>query len=135
MSEVPARVVWRDEFSLGVPSIDHEHREMVALINEIFVRIEADDKETVGDDLGEIHAHISAHFALEEQIMRDWGYDQFEEHKADHEHLLDDIRDIMDSFEDGSYGDRKEAFAERLQRWFVDHFKTKDARLHRRLRT
>ena len=135
MSEVPARVVWRDEFSLGVPAIDHEHQELIALINEIFVRIEAGEKETVGDDLGEIHARISAHFALEEQIMREENYDQLDDHKADHEHLLDDIREIMDSYEDGSYGDRKDAFADRLQRWFVDHFKTKDARLHRRLRT
>ncbi|MDS4012139.1 MAG: bacteriohemerythrin [Defluviicoccus sp.] len=135
MSEAPARVVWRNEFSLGIPAVDHEHREMVALINEIFVRIEADDTETVADDLGEIHARISAHFALEEQIMRREGYDQFDDHKADHEHLLDDIREIMDAYADGSYGDRKDAFAGRLQRWFVDHFKTKDARLHRRLRT
>ena len=135
MSEVPARVVWRDEFSLGVPSIDHEHQELIALINEIFVRIEAGEKETIGDDLGEIHARISAHFALEEQIMRGEHYDQFDDHKEDHEHLLDDIREIMDSYEDGSYSERKEAFADRLQRWFVDHFKTKDARLHRRLRS
>jgi len=135
LSEAPARVVWRDEFSLGVPSIDHEHREMVALINEIFVRIETGDTETVADDLGEIYAHISAHFALEEEIMRREGYDQFDDHKADHERLLDDIREIMDAYEDGSYSDRKDVFADRLQRWFVDHFKTKDARLHRRLRT
>lgn len=135
MSEAPARVVWRDEFSLGVPSIDHEHQELIALINAVFVRIEAGEEQSVGDDLGEIYAGISAHFALEEQIMRAEHYDQFEDHKADHERLLDDIREIMDSYEDGSYGDRKEAFAERLQRWFVDHFKTKDARLHKRLRT
>lgn len=134
MSETPARVVWRDEFSVGVASIDHEHREMVALINEIFIRIEAGDKDTLSDELGEIHAGISAHFALEEQIMREHGYDQYQDHKADHERLLDDIRDIMDACDDGSYAAHKDAFAERLQHWFVDHFKTKDARLHRRLR-
>ena len=135
MSEPPARVVWRDDFSLGVPSIDHEHQELIALINEVFVRIEAGEEQRVCDELGEIHAGISAHFALEEQIMPADHYAQFEDHKAAPERLLDDLPEIMDSYEAGSYGDRKEAFADRLQRWFVDHFKTKDARLHQRLRT
>ncbi len=67
--------------------------------------------------------------------MREKTYDQYPDHKTDHERLLDDIRDIMDAYEDGTYAERKEAFAERLQHWFVDHFKTKDARLHRHTTT
>jgi hemerythrin len=39
---------------------------------------------------------FSAHFALEERFMREHGYDQLALHKADHERLLDEIREIMD---------------------------------------
>jgi hemerythrin-like metal-binding protein len=125
---------WRDDYSTGVASIDHEHQQMIDLINRIFERLESDSSgAAVSDFLGEVHARIAAHFALEEQIMRDRRYDQFEDHKADHERLLDEIRDIMDAHEDGTYADRKYAFAERLEDWFVLHFKTKDARLHKRL--
>ena len=38
------------------------------------------------------------HFALEERIMRDSGYSEYEDHKDDHEELLDEIRDLMDGF-------------------------------------
>jgi hemerythrin-like metal-binding protein len=125
---------WRDDYSTGVASIDHEHQQMIDLINRIFERLDSDEsRSAVSDFLGEVHARIAAHFALEEQIMRDRRYDQFEDHKADHERLLDEIRDIMDAYEDGTYADRKFEFAERLQDWFVLHFKTKDARLHKRL--
>ena len=56
--------------------------------------------QAVSEVLGEIHARIAAHFALEEKIMREAHYDRFEAHKEDHEHLLDEIRDIMDAYED-----------------------------------
>lgn len=129
------RVQWRDEFRTGIESIDYEHREMIELINMILERLEeGGETQRVCGFLGEVHARIAAHFALEEQIMRDRRYDQYTDHKLDHERLLDDIRDIMDSYEAGTYAERKEAFAQRLEDWFVVHFKTRDARLHRQLR-
>ena len=136
MSEKPAllRVAWRDDFSVGIESIDYEHRELIRLINIILERLEeGGDNEAVADFLGEVHARIAAHFALEERIMRERKYDQFSDHKTDHERLLDDIRDIMDAYEAGTYAEQREAFAERLEDWFVVHFKTRDSRLHRQL--
>lgn len=131
MSETPPRIAWREEFALGLPSIDHEHRELIALINHIFACAAAADRERVTAELGETYARISAHFALEEQMMRDRGYDAYADHKADHERLLDEIRELMDAYEAGSYETRREAFASRLEAWFVTHFRTQDARLHR----
>ena len=51
---------------------------------------------------------------------------------AEHERLLEDIRDLMDQYEDGEVVD-VDAFAVRLDAWFSTHFRTRDARLHRRL--
>ena len=65
--------------------------------------------------------------------MREHTYDQYEEHKADHERLLDEIRDIMDAYEDDARFDKNE-LAACLSTWFTEHFKTKDARLHKYLR-
>lgn len=127
-------VPWRDEFRLGIAAVDHEHQEMVALINRIFVRLASGDPAArIADDLGEVYSRISAHFALEERVMRDRRYDRFAEHKDDHERLLDEIREIMEAHEAGTYEHRKGAFAARLEEWFVAHFKTKDARLHKTL--
>ncbi len=132
-SKLP-RLEWRDAFSVGVESIDHEHRELIRLLNSIIDRLEEDAKaDDVADVLGEVHKQISAHFALEEQIMRSRRYDQLLDHKGDHERLLDDIREIMDAFDDGSFADRREDLARRLVDWFLVHSKTRDARLHRKL--
>ena len=129
-----ALIEWRDEFKVGVASVDHEHEGMIALLNELHGKLGADaDKDTVLDFLGEVFAKISAHFALEEQTMRERRYDQYEDHKADHENLLDEIRDIMDRYESGADADYEESLAAELRDWFGNHFKTKDARLHKML--
>jgi len=126
-------IAWDEKFSVGIASVDHEHRELIGLVNDAHDRLmRPGAKDTVPDFLGEIYARISAHFALEEKLMRVERYDRYDEHKADHERLLDDIRDIMDDYEDDRNFDESR-FAERLRTWFTEHFRTHDARLHQHL--
>jgi hemerythrin len=124
-------IEWKDEFSVGVAEVDLEHRELIDLINDLHDLMgEGATKDQVTAALGEIHAQISAHFALEEKHMRDTGYDSLPSHKNNHEELLDEIRDIMDSVEDDGRYDEAQLSRE-LERWFSEHFRTHDARLHR----
>ena len=123
-------ITWRKEFETGIAEVDHEHQELVALINRLADDISAGaDKARVQEFLGEVFARIAAHFALEESVMRKHGYDEYEAHKAEHESLLDEIRDIMDAAE----VNYTEALSTTVADWFVGHFKTKDARLHGKL--
>ncbi len=124
---------WKDDFSVGVTAVDLEHRDLIELINDLHALMhERATHDQVVSSLGEIFAQISAHFALEEKYMRDAGYDGYAEHKDDHESLLDEIRDIMDRVEDDGGYDEARLSAE-LERWFTEHFKTHDSRLHRHL--
>lgn len=127
-------IEWKSEYKTGVPSVDHEHQELISLLNRVYDYL----KPTEGADaialfLGEVHARISAHFALEETIMRRERYKDLQAHKQDHERLLDEIRDIMDGHEAGTFADVGAVLAPRLERWFGEHFRTHDARLHRAL--
>ena len=109
-----ALLAWHKDFTIGVPSVDYEHQGLIRLINELHANLVRQTSEyTVSDFLGEIHAKIAAHFALEEKIMRERRYDEFEDHKTDHERLLDEIRDIMDEYEEHMDFD-EQIFAEKL---------------------
>lgn len=118
---------WRDGFRVGIDEVDHEHRALIDLINA------AHDPGARGEALeaalGEIHALITAHFALEEKDMRERRYPALPDHKADHERLLDDIRDIMDDAM-GAPGPMDAELGTRLAEWFSVHFRTHDAALH-----
>ncbi len=124
-------IQWREEYSVGVPEVDREHEELIQLINMLYEAAQtAGSAAAVSEFLGEIDARISAHFALEEKLMRAWSYDRLAEHKADHERLLDELRDIMDDHAAGGGLDAAQ-LGRRLDAWFTVHFKTHDARLHK----
>ncbi|MDX1709857.1 MAG: bacteriohemerythrin [Rhodovibrionaceae bacterium] len=129
-----ALIEWRKEFETGIAEIDHEHRQLISLINQLDEELGREaSQERIEMFLGEVLAKISAHFALEEANMRRFGYERYAEHKAEHERLLDELRDIMDDCEHGRYGDSRKRLSAAVQTWFVDHFKTHDALLHRSL--
>lgn len=126
-------IAWKPEYSVGNAEVDHEHKELVELVNQTASAIlNGKDADEIQKGFGELLSAISSHFALEEQEMLGYGYDQLAVHKADHEELLDELRDIMDGT-----GDNPDNTAERLvaslEAWFTNHFKTHDARLHNRL--
>ena len=126
-----ALIEWREEFCTGIKGVDYEHQELIRQINAVYELVEdRADKALVIDSLGEIYGSISAHFALEEQMMKRHGYDHYQQHMADHERLLDDIRDITDEFEKSIDLDDTE-FKQKLTDWFQLHFKTHDSRLHK----
>jgi hemerythrin len=128
-------IEWKSHYSVGVEAVDHEHRELIDLINELHERLVAGAKvPDVTAFLGEILRAISAHFALEEKFMREHRYDHLGQHKEAHETLLDEIRDIMDGYEADPDGASRQ-LSQRLDDWFTLHFKTHDARLHYRLGT
>ncbi len=126
-----ALVDWKDEFKIGIDEVDFEHHEMIDLINESFSEAKrSGSSEALLDFLGEIFEKISAHFALEEKVMCARHYEDFASHKDDHERLLDSIRDLMDDFIIGGSLDEAH-FGEHLKNWFVSHFSTHDAQLHK----
>lgn len=121
---------WKPSFSLGVPGVDLEHREMITMINQTFDHLEDEnDADQVQAMLGEILSGISAHFALEERLMKNAAYAEYADHKENHEELLDDIRDLMDIYADDPKAGKQLLMA-RLTGWFENHFATFDARLH-----
>ncbi len=129
-----ALIQGKEQFGVGLAAVDYEHKELIALINRLHDAFMASGAtRTVEAFLGDLLRGISAHFALEERFMRERRYDQLPQHKADHERLLDEIRDLMDDVGDGTEV-RKDELAARLESWFSRHFETHDARLHKAFR-
>ncbi len=124
---------WCEAFSIGVDSVDFEHQELMDMINMIYAELEnRRDVEEIKQTMGEVHAEISAHFALEERIMRHARYKEYDAHKNDHENLLDQIRTMMDAIEiDPEHA--LDMLSDKLADWFRRHFITFDARLHNKL--
>jgi hemerythrin-like metal-binding protein len=78
-----ALLEWRDEFCTGISGVDFEHESLIRQINAVYALIEGrGERELIIDSLGEIYGSISAHFALEEQLMKRQAYAGYPEHKT-----------------------------------------------------
>lgn len=124
---------WEKRYSVGIEAVDHEHRELVELINRLHEQAKVQgSKVAVLGFFGDLYKAVSAHFALEERFMREKHYDELGAHKGDHERLLDEIRDMMEDYEINDLF-AEQVLAQRLDAWFSRHFESHDARLHRAL--
>jgi hemerythrin-like metal-binding protein len=127
----------KSKLQTGIDSIDHEHRELVAAMEELsdcFERLDSSEHsepvDAVSDRFGALYSRVSAHFALEEKLMRKGKYADFKSHKADHEKLLDSIRDMMEAYEQGHCADCARTLRDCLEDWFSGHVDL-DASLNR----
>lgn len=129
-------LTWTEDCRIGIDSLDYEHQDLFERINELHAALARHDtKDAVAATLGEIHARMAAHFALEEKVMRDGRYKGYAAHKAEHERLLDHLTEIIETFDAGD-SPRLEADLEaELERWIVGHVLTSDRRMADMLET
>ncbi len=125
-----ALIEWDNEFAVGIPDVDIEHRALVELINGLHAQLESGSYGVnMVDFLGEVYAGMREHFTNEESIMRELDYSDYQEHKQDHERFLGRICKLMDEYQDGALT-ADAVMGPWLTHWFIDHFRVHDARLH-----
>ena len=68
------------------------------------------------------------HFSHEERLMLKYGYDRFEDHKAEHKDLIESARELQQKFiQTGKLDEREDL--EFLERWLTEHILVADLRL------
>ncbi len=125
-----ALLEWKDEYLLGLEPLDFEHEDLFQCINDVYqqCRIQAEGVE-LGDCLGQLHARLAAHFALEESAMREMKNPHYETHKAEHDRFLEEVTEFVASFGTNPGEEHVEAFAIRVKEWILTHITTTDRQL------
>ena len=80
------KIYWKDEYSVGVEKIDHQHRHLFEIINKLIEQRSAasPDSKLVSETLTEMLNYAKEHFATEEELMQEYGYPEIEQHKEQH---------------------------------------------------
>jgi hemerythrin len=121
-------VEWSDVLSVGIEEIDAQHRVLVDLVNQMHDAIHArHGSAAVNEILGKLADYTRIHFTVEESLMRILGYPEYEEHKAEHEELLQTVADLQHKVETGktSIGFELMHF---LKVWLTKHIMESDQR-------
>ena len=121
---------WSEDHRIGIPVLDFEHQNLFAKINELLQDFESqNEKEKIEACLGEIHARMEAHFALEEKFMKDKRYRHLAEHKREHDMLLDQLVDAITEYENAPEAKPTDALQMKLKRWIIDHVNSSDKKM------
>lgn len=121
---------WDDSFLIGIEELDHEHKVLIDDINRLHEELaESDERSRIAKCLGDVHARMQAHFALEEHVMKENSYAFFDEHKREHDELLEDYTECMMRFLNGVGDSSRDPIEECLRQWVVDHISTSDKKM------
>jgi hemerythrin len=118
---------WNDRLSVGMESIDAQHRMLVETLNELHHAVmRGAARDVTGMLLHTLLAYTRGHDAAEEAMMAKVNYPELKEHKALHRELLQIIEVHTARFERGEIAIGHE-FLQYLRDWLTHHVQEVDA--------
>lgn len=124
------QIEWRDEFNIGISSIDKEHQQLFKIINKLFVfkEEEKDSQWLCQEGIKFFRGHVLKHFSSEEAYMASINYDGLEQHTQIHRKFRENtLPALEEELERTAYGEEAVAhFLGVCTGWLVGHTLTED---------
>ena len=118
---------WSSEFSVGVPSIDREHMELMDLVNQIHDKLCACAPETdLRISFLRLSTHVLRHFWNEEKLFVGTSYPRAAAHAHKHASLLAALEAFQRRLTPMGQSFALEEQLDFLRHWLMDHIATED---------
>ncbi len=84
------KIIWDDSFSVGVPVLDEQHKELIKMINKLVESNQLSaDSEIVSETLYDMTRYMNYHFRTEENYLLDSDYPGYSTHKQQHDQFME----------------------------------------------
>lgn len=118
--------VWKDEYSVGIQSLDDDHRKLLHLINNLQTAVRYQTGEIFEKEaLTEVVAYTKYHFEREEKMMKEIDYENFEAHKKTHETMIEKTNSFVQEYDKRGH-EVIEEVALYLKNWLLGHINGTD---------
>jgi len=97
---------WSDDYNVGCPGIDAQHKELVEKVNELerlLASGEADD-ESFSDAILFVVEYARTHFHDEEELMQQMQYPGFAAHRKLHDQMVNHLVAFLKDMQSGNGG-------------------------------
>jgi hemerythrin len=119
-------IEWGMQHSVHVERFDEDHRQLIAMLNELHDGIEArKGKAVLRQVLLGLAAFSEQHFAAEEAEMERTGFPEWQAHAAEHRQLVARVREFVRAYEVGDTGVSREVLIF-LREWVEHHMLVTD---------
>jgi len=125
------QVVWDDKLSVGIDSIDNQHKILLNKVNFLIKSIlEGKGNDSIINILNFLRNYSEEHFLLEEDIMRKQNHPDFEMHTKAHNTFRQSFEKIIANIDqEGIQTDTLEYIETYLIKWLLNHITEMDANL------
>ncbi len=112
---------WNNELSVGISSIDEQHKQLVNMLNELNDGLE---QGKANDVLVKIFAGLAdytvKHFGYEEELFSRYGYAEEQQHINEHKALIMQVQKLQQKMVEGDFMISVEVMAF-LKDWLTNH--------------
>jgi hemerythrin len=83
---------WSNAYSVRIPAIDEQHQELVNILNRLFIAVsKREGNKIIAGILDSLMDYTHTHFALEERLMKEANYQDFQNHRHEHKKLIEQL--------------------------------------------
>jgi len=116
---------WSDEYTLKIPEMDKEHKELSRIINCLHESMLTNRNcEVVNKIADELISFTGKHFFDQEKMMLSDAFPEANFHKASYDKLLRQLKELLKDICTDVKRDIKKTAS--LDDWFVDHLLVED---------
>jgi hemerythrin len=95
-----ALIAWSDSLSVQVAEIDQQHKNLIAMINELSEAMKAGKgKEVLEKIVNSLIGYTATHFKTEEKYFARFAYPDTENHQKEHAAFVKKVTDFKNGFE------------------------------------
>lgn len=133
--EAEHRWEWDDKMSVGITSIDADHRDLAERYNGlVHALFQNGDPALFEKCFRSLINGVRRHFAYEQRLMIDLGYGAHDSHAAEHEKLLNEAEELTHRVTTGVEEYDCSVLAQYVKYWLIEHIVHEDRRLAHFLR-
>lgn len=115
------KIIWKDEFSVGVDQFDSQHKHLFEIINKLATQSNTGpDLNLVTETLKEMCNYAQEHFKDEENLMQQYDYPEIEPQRKQHAYFLKTTKELCEYPREQKEVSTNE-IAEFLNIWWINH--------------
>ena len=118
--------VWKEKFSVGMETMDNQHKHFLNLLNNLDDEIQRKNSpEMVETAINRIFSYAMLHFRDEEKILSTCGYPEIGQQRKEHSFFVKQVKEMESSHKGGNLVNLGSVVSF-LRDWFINHIMTED---------
>jgi len=125
-------LMWTENLSVGVKDLDDDHKQLIAMINNLHTEIEAVgatgklNRKTIEKALRRLHDYTKGHCEREELYFFQTGYPCQESHRQEHLKLIEMLAGMTERFHDSTSPQDATEIMQSVYDWVTGHIYVTD---------